>query len=92
MLRCACGNYFTLRNSPSIHCCANCYANSRETRPQRQHARRRFPAPCGPHNHPRPEEILTSLELEPAPKEIELEAGGVVFVPLDDAKDEPSAA
>ena len=78
MLRCACGNLFTLRNSPSIHCCANCYRNSRE-RPGRIR-KRKVPAICGLHNHPRPDELLAELEATET-------TTGIVFVPGEDAKD-----
>jgi hypothetical protein len=81
MLRCTCGNFYTLRNSPSIICCSNCYRNSRERRPFRLR-KRKAPAPVPEHADPRPAELRAAPESAPT----------VILVPLDDANDEPNAA
>jgi hypothetical protein len=79
MLRCAsCGAAFRSSFGPGL-ICSNCWDNSRGEKSRRQHARRRFPAPVGPHNDPRPPELRQAGE-EPT----------VILVPL--ASDEPSAA
>jgi hypothetical protein len=76
----ACGRHFRVSRTAGLVCDV-CVENSRSFRPPRRSPLRREPAACGPHNHPRPDELIAS---EPEPT--------VVLVPLDDAKDEPTAA
>jgi hypothetical protein len=89
MLRCPCGAFFHLRNSPSIHVCRQCYANSRENRPHNCPPRRRVPAvTIGEHNDPRIRKPTLFTVVEPPP--VGAENRKVTLVPLAD--DEPNEA
>jgi hypothetical protein len=58
MICTSCGRHFRVSKVGTI--CDICYANSRSFKPPRRAFLRRVPATCGPHNHPRPEELAAS--------------------------------